>query len=309
MRTLFSTHRALRADSPTPSDGVTPATRSHGFNGLLRAGMLLLACSAPAAWADVWGFIDAKGVAYFSSERVDERYELFYKGEESFDTREGIGAVNPPPKPQMAGVAPQKLMTFFDISPTYKLVKPHLREAASTHSIDLELLQAMIVAESGFNTTAVSPKGAIGLMQIMPATAERYGLASDAKTALETKLTDPKTNIRIGARYLRDLINMFPGKLDLAVASYNAGEGAIQKAGNQIPNYKETQAYVKTVLQLYSALKPAPAPTEQRRQQPTRVRMELPGGAIGRGNLPAADSRASQTEVARSPVLSGPSTP
>jgi soluble lytic murein transglycosylase-like protein len=286
-----------------------PAAQRGGFKVFLRAGLLLLACSAPAAWADVWGFIDAKGVAYFSTERVDERYELFYKGEESFDTREGIGAVNPPPRPQSNYSAPQKLVTFFDISPTYKLVKPHLREAASTHSIDLELLQAMIVAESGFDTAAVSPKGAIGLMQIMPATAERYGLASDAKTPLEKKLTDPKTNIRIGARYLRDLINMFPGKLDLAVASYNAGEGAIQKAGNQIPNYKETQNYVKTVLQLYSALKPAPAPVEQRRPQPTRVRMELPGGAIGRGNLPATEQRVSQTEVARSPVLSGPSTP
>jgi len=121
-------------------------------------------------------------------------------------------------------------------------------------------------------------------MQIMPATAERYGLVGDPKNSIEQKLTDPKTNIRIGARYLSDLIRMFPGQLDLAVASYNAGEGAVQKAGNRIPNFKETQAYVKNVLQLYTSLKPAAA-TAQRRQ-PTRVRMELAGGASGRGNMP-----------------------
>ena len=123
-------------------------------------------------------------------------------------------------------------------------------------------------------------------MQIMPATAERYGLASDANTPLEKKLTDPKINIRIGTRYLRDLINMFPGQLELAIASYNAGEGAVQRAGNRIPNYKETQAYVKTVLQLYNGLKPPAAVVEYRRQQPMRVRMEFPGGAFGRGNMP-----------------------
>ena len=141
----------------------------------------------------------------------------------------------------------------------------------------------MIVAESGFNSTAVSPKGAVGLMQIMPATAERYGLVGDPKNSIEQKLTDPKTNIRIGARYLSDLIRMFPGQLELAVASYNAGEGAVQRAGNRIPNFKETQAYVKTVLQLYNGLKPPP---EQRRL-PTRVRMELSGGAAGRRNMPS----------------------
>jgi hypothetical protein len=79
---------------------------------------------------------------------------------------------------------------------------------------------------------------------------------------------------------------MFPGQLDLAVASYNAGEGAVQKAGNRIPNFKETQAYVKNVLQLYTSLKPPAAVLAQRRQ-PTRVRMELAGGATGRSNMPA----------------------
>ncbi|MDB5850148.1 MAG: lytic transglycosylase [Rhodoferax sp.] len=251
-----------------------------------KTGWRLLAAAAAllflqqSAMADVWGYIDAKGVAHFGTERVDERYELFFKGDESFDT-----ALMALPNTGPAPTAPPKLLAFFDISPSYKLVKHHLREAAVSHGIDYELLQALIVTESGFSSTAVSPKGAVGLMQIMPATAERYGLAGDAKASVEQKLTDPKTNIRIGTRYLHDLIAMFPGQLDLAVASYNAGEGAVQRAGNRIPNYKETQAYVKTVLALYNGLKPPEAVVEQRRR-PVRVRMELAGGAVGRGNLP-----------------------
>jgi len=233
-----------------------------------------------SAMADVWGYIDAKGVAHFDTQRVDERYELFFKGNESFDTAQMPLSGNGP-----VPAASPKLLAFFDISPSYKLVKHHLREAAITHGIDYELLQALIVTESGFSSTAVSPKGAVGLMQIMPATAERYGLTGDPKLSVEQKLTDPKTNIRIGTRYLHDLIAMFPGQLDLAVASYNAGEGAVQRAGNRIPNFKETQAYVKTVLALYSGLKPPDAVVEQRRH-PLRVRMELNGGAAGRGNLP-----------------------
>ncbi|HVR51254.1 MAG TPA: lytic transglycosylase domain-containing protein [Pseudorhodoferax sp.] len=226
-----------------------------------------------ASRADVWGFIDARGVAHFASSQVDERYTLFYKGDDSFDTRSGIGAFNPPPeaRPEI----PTKLQTFFEVSPTYKLVLPHLREAAARHGIDIALLQALIVAESGFDRMAISPKGAVGLMQIMPATAERYGLVGDDKTPIETKLSDPKTNIGIGTRYLRFLLDLFPGQLDLALASYNAGEGAVQRAGNRIPNYKETQDYVRTVTRLYQGLKPAPE--SRRLQQPQRVHVELGG--------------------------------
>ena len=244
------------------------------------------------AAADVWGYIDTKGVAHFDTQRVDERYELFFKGNESFDTAQmplgGVGGAGG------VSAAPPKLLAFFDISPSYKLVKHHLREAATTHGVDYELLQALIVTESGFSSTAVSPKGAVGLMQIMPATAERYGLTGDPKASVEQKLTDPKTNIRIGTRYLRDLIAMFPGQLDLAVASYNAGEGAVQRAGNRIPNYKETQAYVKTVLALYNGLKPPEALVEQRRR-PVRVRMELGAGASGRANAPDLGSSVLET--------------
>ena len=224
----------------------------------LRAALSTCAVALAAGWlapahAEVWGYVDEKGVAHFAAEKEDERYQLFFRGGESFDTRDGVQT------PRAVGVpttSTSKLLAFFDISPSYKLVKHHLREASREQGIDMELLQALIATESGFDPLAVSPRGAVGLMQVMPTTAERYGVTADKKTPVAKKLTDPRTNIRAGARYLRDLIRMFPGQLELALAAYNAGEGAVQRAGNRIPNFRETQNYVKTVMQLYAMLKP-----------------------------------------------------
>ena len=161
------------------------------------------------------------------------------------------------------------------MSPNYKAVKHLLREASETHGIDYELLQALIATESGFNAAAVSPKGAVGLMQLIPPTAERYGVKAEKDAPIHQKLTDPRTNIRAGASYLRYLINLFPGQLELALAAYNAGEGAVQRAGNKIPNYPETKNYVKTVMQLYTLLKPSTPVTAT---STGRVRMEMMGG-------------------------------
>jgi soluble lytic murein transglycosylase-like protein len=245
--------------------------------------VLVAAVLAAPARAEVWGYVDAKGVAHFASEKLDERYELFFRGGESFDTAEGVQTPRAVSVPSRSN---SKLLAYFDISPSYKQVKHHLREASREHGIELELLQALIATESGFDPAAVSPKGAVGLMQIMPATAERYGVTADRKSPVARKLTDPRTNIRAGALYLRDLIRMFPGQLELALAAYNAGEGAVLRAGNRIPNFKETQNYVKTVMQLYGMLKPpmAAAPLDA----PRRVQMELPGptGLAARRNLP-----------------------
>lgn len=246
---------------------------------LLAAGWL-----APAH-AEVWGYVDANGVAHFASERLDDRYELFFRGGQSFDTTAGVAT---PRAVAVPSTSTSKLLAFFEISPGFKLVRSHMNEAAREHGIDPELLQALIATESGFDPAAVSPKGAIGLMQIMPATAQRYGLADDAKMALKQKLTDPRTNLRTGARYLRDLLRMFPGQLELALAAYNAGEGAVQRAGNRIPNYRETQNYVRTVMQLYTMLKP-PKLVAPPGNPPRRVRMELSGPpqAVARRNIPA----------------------
>ena len=269
------------------------------FKNRLRAGLILVIVGllgSPAV-ADVWGYVDAKGVAHFATERLDERYELFFKGGESFSTEKldtsalpsfSSGSIKNKSVGSTAVVgAPTKLLAYFDLSPNYKAVKFLLKDAAQTHGIDYELLQALIATESGFDTFAVSPKGAVGLMQLMPPTAERYGVKADKQTPIEKKLTDPQTNIKAGARYLRDLIKLFPGQLELAVAAYNAGEGAVQRAGNKIPNYPETKNYVKNVMQLYGHLKP-PAVLLETRKSPIRVRMEMMGGASGATNATSA---------------------
>ena len=250
--------------------------RSGRWRPLL-AGWLLALGGMSCAQAEVWGYIDSRGLAHFASEPLDERYQLFFRGGESSDTSHGPGT----PRAVAVPTAPPKLIAFFEVSPSYKQVKHHIRDAARANGIDYELLQALIATESGFDVGAVSPKGAVGLMQIMPATAQRYGVVGDQRTSVEKKLADPRTNIRTGARYLGYLLNLFPGRTELALAAYNAGEGAVQRAGNRIPNFRETQDYVKTVMQLYSMLKP-PSMTASGSAAST----SLHGGAVGRGNLP-----------------------
>ncbi|WP_280810044.1 lytic transglycosylase domain-containing protein [Variovorax boronicumulans] len=252
--------------------------------------LLLCLQQGMAHAADIYGYIDSKGVAHFAAEKVDERYQIFFRGGQSFDTAQGLSPLSRSGRKFDGKVPPasQSLLALFEASPSYKTAKAALRDASNKHSIDYELLQALIATESGFDAQAVSPKGAMGLMQLMPATAQRYGVAADKRTTIEKKLFDPRINIAAGSRYLRDLIAMFPGQIELALAAYNAGEGAVQRAGNKIPNYKETQNYVQTVLQLYAYLKPGATGRiggSGGGKSPGRIRMEM-GGAVGRGNMP-----------------------
>ena len=119
--------------------------------------------------------------------------------------------------------------------------------AAKTHGLDSALVHAVIAAESNYQKNAVSPKGAIGLMQVMPETGARYGV-------LRAKLAKPDTNIGTGTRYLADLLDLFNGNLELALAGYNAGENAVIRHGMRIPPFAETRAYVARVKRLYADL-------------------------------------------------------
>jgi soluble lytic murein transglycosylase-like protein len=119
-------------------------------------------------------------------------------------------------------------------------------QAAKHAKVDARLVHAVIAVESGYNPTAVSRKGAIGLMQLMPETARRYGARNSR---------DPGQNVRAGAMYLADLLKMFDNDVHLALAAYNAGERAVLRHGSRIPPYRETTAYVPKVLAVYSRLK------------------------------------------------------
>lgn len=140
-------------------------------------------------------------------------------------------------------------------------IPPHLVERpyanlihAAAHDVALDpaLVHAVIHVESGYNQKAVSPKGAIGLMQLMPDTARRYGVTNPAKS--------PEANLRAGTLYLKELMQMFEGRLDLVLAAYNAGEKAVQHYGLRIPPYAETQAYVPAVMAKYREWQEPPPP-------------------------------------------------
>jgi soluble lytic murein transglycosylase-like protein len=153
--------------------------------------------------------------------------------------------IAPPPAPR---AEPQRVIfdaeSFSSAVPVDADIREVVRAAARRHSLPEALLLAVIHVESGFNPRARSPKGAIGLMQIMPPTGARYGVARD--------LHDPVKNIGVGANYLRDLLEMFRGNTSLALAAYNAGEGNVIRYGRTIPPFAETQAYVTKVLRQYA---------------------------------------------------------
>ncbi len=125
-------------------------------------------------------------------------------------------------------------------------VDAYITESATRHGVDPLLIYSIMHQESSFKQRAISHKGARGLMQLMPGTAARYGV---------TNIFDPKQNIEGGTRYMRFLLNRFEGDLSLALAGYNAGEGAVDKYGWRIPPYAETQEYVRRISRRYSILR------------------------------------------------------
>lgn len=247
--------------------------RTAAVTALALAGLVC----GPAAHAALYGYIDEEGVAHFAGEKLDERYKLFMKD-----------GAQPKGLPAAGGEAidleRHKLYRYVVNHPNIARLEPVIAPIARAQNVDPALVKAVMAVESGFNAGAVSPKGAIGLMQVIPDTGMRFGVSADASRTVEQKLADPRTNISAGVRYLRWLMELYPNNLELVLAAYNAGEGAVQRYNNQIPPYPETRQYVSTVLQFYRVYQP---------QGPHAVRVAADGGAGrvkmvigGRRNMP-----------------------
>ncbi len=199
---------------------------------------------AAGSRAEVWAYVDGQGMAHVAPHAVDSRYRRVLG-----DAPGGSGAESVPGKTDRT----DGLLLWLEIAPAVKALAPLLREAATLHGVDEELLKAVIAVESGFNPKAVSPRGAIGLMQLTPVAADRYATAEERRTPAATRLLDVRINVHTGARMLADLTRRLGG-IDLALAAWNAGEGAVRRHGGAMPDIAETRAHVQLVLELYWAL-------------------------------------------------------
>jgi soluble lytic murein transglycosylase-like protein len=185
----------------------------------------------PAAQADIYRYVDENGSVHFTNIPNDPRFTLYLVTQKA-------------PDPVTNVLTARGVRSY----PTEarKKYHPQILAAARIYQLEPALLHAVISAESGYNALARSPKGARGLMQLMPDTARRYGVDNPL---------DPEQNIYGGAAYLRDLLTLFGNDVNLALAAYNAGEGSVMEYGNRIPPYRETTQYVPKVLSYYKRYK------------------------------------------------------
>ncbi|MEO8442738.1 MAG: lytic transglycosylase domain-containing protein [Betaproteobacteria bacterium] len=179
----------------------------------------------------------------------------------------------PVPEPRKESAIPPR----FADRPFAKLIDVAARDAA----LDPALVHAVISIESGYNAAARSPKGALGLMQVLPETAARYGVTNAGRS--------PEANLKAGTLYLSDLLQMFDNRMDLALAAYNAGENAVIRYGERIPPYRETQLYVPAVLARYLEWREEPLPVVAP-VVPTRIQY-LSGTSLDLDFLQAAGYR------------------
>ncbi len=209
------------------------------FRSLLACALLGVVALSHARAGEIYSYVDEDGVMHFSNVPVDKRYRRM-KAKPS-----GGGVYRSDPKTEAAARSPAKARAVAK-STMLEQYREHIRAAAQKYALPEELLLAVMAVESSFDAQALSEKGAVGLMQLMPGTA-RDMFVADAWA--------PEQNIEGGARYLRILANQYEGDLIRTLAAYNAGPDAVRRAGGTVPNIPETQAYVRKVVALYQALK------------------------------------------------------
>ena len=195
------------------------------------AGIAVCAAAICGASPPIYKYVDADGVAHFTDKPDSRGYELIEL------TPKGLTRSGDRYDPRLLKRAAQ-----------YDAI---IEAEAKSAGVEPNLLRAVIVVESGFNSRAVSKRGAVGLMQLMPETATRFGVSNRY---------DPRQNVRGGALYLGFLIKRFRQNVRLALAAFNAGEEAVERNSGQIPPFIETLEYVPKVLKIYQAL------TERKRQ-------------------------------------------
>ncbi len=228
---------------PRETNAATVVWREKG--NMSKAAIIRMSAVGIALWlvsvsarADIYVYQLPGGARIVTDHALSNRdYKLVRQSR----TSKGVGAL----------VSSRSIQYAMTDPSTYDRV---IRRAAATHQIDAALIKAVMHVESAFNPHAVSHKGAQGLMQLMPATAERYGAVD---------LFDPAQNVRAGVLYLKDLQKLFKNNTRLVLAAYNAGENAVLRHRG-IPPYNETQDYVKKVMKMHReyavAMKPAERP-------------------------------------------------
>ena len=171
--------------------------------------------------ADVYKYIDGNGHMYLTDKPKHSGYRLVLKSREE---------------------RPEPRIDYQNMETNRQRFALSIEAVARSHDLPEGLIHAVIAIESAYDPDAVSRSGAVGLMQLMPETARRYGV---------TNRRDPAANLSGGTRYLKDLLERFGNNLELALAGYNAGENAVKKYGNQVPPFSETQSYIRKVIKLY----------------------------------------------------------
>lgn len=172
--------------------------------------------AAHPLYADIYMYVDSEGVFHFTNTPTSEKYRFYMREKSAKGVKRGS-------------------RRYDDI----------IRNASSRHGIEFPLIKAMIKVESDFNPEAVSKKGAMGLMQIMPGNLEKLNISDPF---------NPRENIMGGSYYFRQMLDRFDGKLSLALAAYNAGPTRVAEL-NAIPPYRETRNYVKKVMRYYRYFK------------------------------------------------------